>query len=106
MGSGRGELQYWWQVSWVDLDPEIHDRINNRKKKDLAKLYINELELAALVVNFFVALAALNNNHMEFTWQPVLECGGDNTFAKVLYPEQIRGRTNKTPRHGPKTSKH
>ena len=66
MGGGSGKLQYWWQVSWANLDPEIHNRINNHKKNDPAKLYINELELAALVVTFFAALAALNNNHMEF----------------------------------------
>ena len=87
MGGGSGKLQYWWQVSWVNLDPEIHNRINNRKKKDPAKLYINKLELAALVVNFFAALAALNNNHIEFAWQPVFECGGDNTSANCWYPK-------------------
>ena len=85
MGGGSGELQYWWQVSWVDLDPDIHERINNRNKNDPEKLYINELELAALVVNFFAASAAYDNNHMEFAWQPVFECGGDNTSANCWY---------------------
>ena len=85
MGGGSGELQYWWQVSWVDLDQEIHNRINNCQKKDTAKLYINELELVALVVNYFAALVALDNNHMEFSWQLVLECGGNNTSANCWY---------------------
>ena len=85
MGGGSGELHYWWQVSWDDLDQEIHDRINNRQKNDPSKLYINKLGLAALVVNFFAASAAYDNNHMEFAWQPVFECGGDNTSANCWY---------------------
>ena len=48
-------------------------------------LYINELELATLVVNFFAASAALKYHRMEFAWQPVLECGGDNTSANCWY---------------------
>ena len=85
MGGDSGELQYWWQVSWADLSPVIHDRINNRPKNYPEKLYINKLELAALVVNFFAASAALENYHMEFVWQPVLECRGDNTSTNCWY---------------------
>ena len=66
MSGVSGELKYWWLVSWANLDPEIHNRINNCKKNDPAKLYIIELELAALVANFFAALAAYDNNHIEF----------------------------------------
>ena len=66
MGGGSGELQYWWQVSWANLDPEIHNIIHNWPKKGPEKLYINKLELAALVVNFFAALVALKNHHMKF----------------------------------------
>ena len=40
----------------------------NRPKNHPEKLYINELELAALVVNLFAALVALENHHIEFAW--------------------------------------
>lgn len=67
MGEGSGELSFWWQVSWDVLDEKIHKHLNLPKKhKD--KLYINELELAAIVINFYATLAALENNHMVLEW--------------------------------------
>ena len=84
MGGGSGELTFWWQVSWDDLDTEIYNRINLPiKHKD--KLHINELELAAIVVNFYATLKALENRHLEFNWQPLLHCGRDSRSTNSWY---------------------
>ena len=82
MGGGSGTLTYWWQLSWMDLHPELINRIHLHKK-DKNKLWINELELAAIVVNLFAASAAINAGHLNVNWQPMLHCGGDNTSANT-----------------------
>ena len=81
MGGGSGELRYWWQVCWQTWNPEIHRRINDLPKDHPDKLWINELEFAAIVVNIFAASAALENQYMVFDWQSLLHMGGDNTSA-------------------------
>lgn len=73
-------LTYWWQLNWMDLHSELINRIHlNREDKD--KLWINELELAAIVVNLFAVSAAIEAGHLNVNWQPMLHCGGDNTSA-------------------------
>ena len=81
MGGGSGQLQYWWQVCWKTWCPEIHRRINDLPEKHPDKLWINELEFAAIIVNIFAASTALESGHMQFTWQPLLHMGGDNKSA-------------------------
>ena len=81
MGGGSGELQYWWQVCWKTWNPEIHRRINDLPKNHPDKLWINRLEFAAIIVNIFASSAALENQHMDFNWQPLVHMGGDNTSA-------------------------
>ena len=67
MGGGLGTLTYWWQLSWMDLHPELVNRIHlNRKDKD--KLWINELELVAIVVNLFATSAAIKAGHLNVNW--------------------------------------
>ena len=78
MGRGSGTLTYWWQLSWMDLHPELIHRIHLNKKY-MDKIWINELELVAIVVNLFAASAVIEADHLNVNWQPMLHCGGDNT---------------------------
>ena len=80
MGGGSRTLTYWWQLSWMDLHPELLNRIQ-LDKKDKNKLWINELELAAIVVNLYAASAAIDAGHLNVNWKPMLHYGGDNTSA-------------------------
>ena len=86
MRGGSGQLQYWWQVRWETWSPKIYHHINELSKHHQDKLWTNELEFAAIVVNIFAALAVLvsvlENHHMDFDWQPLIHCGGDNKSAK------------------------
>ena len=68
MGGGSGELQYWWEVCWKTWNPEIHCRINDLPKDHPNKLWINELEFVAIVVNIFAASAALEYYYVQFDW--------------------------------------
>ena len=61
--------------------PEIHRRINDLPEKHPDKLWINEREFAAIIVNIFAASTVLESGHMQFNWQPLLHMGGDNTSA-------------------------
>ena len=81
MGVGSGQLQYWWQVRLEAMSPKIYHSINNPPKHHLDKLWINELESAAIVVNIFATSAALKNIHIDFDWQLLLNYGGDNKSA-------------------------
>ena len=85
LGYGRGsaDLGYWWQIAWKDLDPEIVTRIQNGKDGITPVLFINELELAAAVVNYFAAATVIANGKTSFPWQPKVACSGDNTSALV-----------------------
>ena len=85
MGGGSADLGYWWQISWMELDPEIVTCIQNGKDGKLPALYINELELAAAVVNYFAAAAVIKNRRTKFPWQPKVACSGDNTSANSWY---------------------
>ena len=82
MGDGSGELQYWWKVCWQTWNREIHRQINDLPKHHPDKLWINNLEFAAIVVNIFATLVALENHHTDLDWHPLLHMGGDNTSAK------------------------
>ena len=64
----------------MDLHSEVLGRIQ-LDKKDPKKLWIKELELAAIVVNLYAASAAINAGHLKVSWQPMLHCGGDNKSA-------------------------
>ena len=64
MDGGSGTLTYWWQLSWMDLHPKVLDRIQ-LDKKDLKNLLINELKLAAIVVNLYAASAAIAEGHLN-----------------------------------------
>ena len=57
---------------------EIYCHINELPKHHPDKLWINELEFTAIVVNNFAASAALVNHYIDFDWQPLLYCSGDN----------------------------
>ena len=81
MGGGSNQLQYWWQVRWETWNPKIYHRINHLPKHHTNKVWINELEFTAIIVNIFVPLAALENHHMDFDWQTLLHCGGGNKSA-------------------------
>jgi len=81
MGGSSGQLQYWLQVCWKTWCPEIHRIINDLLKTHPVKLWINELEFAAIIVNIFAASTALENGQMLFNWQLLLHMGGDNTSA-------------------------
>ena len=82
MGGGSGTLTYWWQLSWMDLHPEVLGRIH-LDKIDPRKLWINVLELAAIVVNLYAVLAAIADGHLKVDWQPMLHYGGDKK-SKLL----------------------
>ena len=84
-GGGSADLGYWWQIAWTDLDPEIVTRINNGKDGITPALFINELELAAAVVNYFAAATVIANRKSSFPWQPKVACSGDNTSANSWY---------------------
>ena len=84
-GGGSADLGYWWQIAWTDLDPEIVTRINNGKDGITPALFINELELAAAVVNYFAAATVIANRKTSFPWQPKVACSGDNTSANSWY---------------------
>ena len=66
MGGGSGQLQYWWQVCWKTWSPEIHCRINDLPLDHSDKLWIKELEFAAIVVNIFAASTTLKSGYMQF----------------------------------------
>ena len=77
MGRGSGTLTCWWQLSWIDLHPEVLNRIQ-LDKKDTKKLWINKLELAAIVVKLYAESAAIAAGHLNVDWQLMLHCGDDN----------------------------
>ena len=63
LNSNKSTCKYW-----MKLHPEILYRMAN-------KLWINKLELAAIMVNLYAATAVAKDiKHIVFDWQPMLYC--------------------------------
>ena len=77
MGGYCASLRCWWQIKWTDLDPRVHQQIQQKR------ISINVLELTAIIVNY-VAIA-YGYTFVTTQYQPRALFGGDNTTADAWY---------------------
>ena len=70
-------LTYWWQITWSEFGEVVGNGIKDKS------IHINVLELVAIVINYFAAAAAFEEQKTD--WQPRDHCGGDNATLISWY---------------------
>jgi hypothetical protein len=79
MGGHCARLNFWWQIPWEALPPEVLAAIRR------GELSINVLELVAVFIGYAAAAVAYKIPINKLPWQPMVRLGSDNKTAEYWY---------------------